>query len=55
MVGTCPCRDCKNRNAICHSDCGKYKEWRKNYDAEMKEAKKRNVSHSEKYYKKLGE
>ena len=24
----CPCRDCKKRNATCHSACQKYKDWR---------------------------
>jgi len=22
-----PCKDCKERNAYCHSQCAKYKEW----------------------------
>ena len=24
----CPCRDCKGRNAECHSICSLYKDWR---------------------------
>ena len=55
MVGTCPCKDCTKRNATCHSKCKKYNKWRKDYENEMKEAKKRSRRYSDGYYKKLGE
>lgn len=27
MITICPCKDCPNRNASCHSSCESYKEW----------------------------
>ena len=55
MVGKCPCKGCTERTVGCHANCEKYKKWRTDYEAEMKEAKKRSLRHSEGYYKKLGE
>ena len=55
MVGSCPCQDCVERNATCHSNCGKYINWREEYRKEMELAKQRSLRHSAGYYKKLGE
>lgn len=36
----CPCKDCKDRHQACHDHCEKYKEWKKELEAN-KEALKR--------------
>ena len=46
----CPCRDCTERQCGCHSHCGKYKDWRKEYD----EQKKINL-HTKNEYNRLNE
>ena len=32
MQSKCPCVDCKERSVTCHSNCEKYKSWRKELD-----------------------
>ena len=32
-----PCKDCEERRVGCHSDCEKYKKWRKAKDEQYKE------------------
>lgn len=28
----CPCKDCEDRNASCHSNCKDYTDWKKRHD-----------------------
>lgn len=36
----CPCKDCADREAGCHTRCKRYIEWTENRRAEMLKAKK---------------
>lgn len=36
----CPCRDCDERNAECHSKCSLYREWRTILNDKSQGAKK---------------
>ena len=36
----CPCKDCKKRNALCHSACDAYKKWREELDERNKGIRK---------------
>lgn len=36
-----PCRKCKKRNSICHSNCELYLNWKRENDAEKKKIKRR--------------
>lgn len=38
----CPCAKCKARTATCHTECEKYKRYRKKLD-ELKERNRRSV------------
>lgn len=38
-----PCRHCTNRQAGCHSSCGKYKEWRAEYEKHINAVKERRM------------
>ena len=38
-----PCKfNCKNRSAVCHSQCGEYKAYRKHMDKQREERRKFN-------------
>ena len=30
----CPCRDCFDRKLLCHGQCRKYQNWKKEYEEE---------------------
>lgn len=32
MSSNCPCKDCSDRSALCHSRCDLYKSWRAEKD-----------------------
>lgn len=41
-----PCLDCTEREAGCHAQCKRYKEWKEETDAEKAEIyKKKNADH----------
>ena len=53
MVGTSSnCKDCKNRKVGCHADCKKYLNWKKEYDAQVKQAKQIRNTHNNFFYHK---
>ena len=45
-LSTCPCKpNCPNRNAYCHSNCEKYKEWQiaqRHFSNKVKWIRKKN-------------
>ena len=43
---TCPCRGCTDRKFLCHSQCGRYQEWKREYE-ETKMNRQEYVSISE--------